>query len=106
KVDIEKIESIKIEQKTLGEKAVVLENNIATVQQQTGQIQARLDSALKLQSEVDAKKANIDSLRLVYNLRKQVEKSLGKQGIQAIIIENSLSFFEVTSRSFLKRFTG
>jgi exonuclease SbcC len=58
-----------------------------------------------LNVEIVEKEERIKKLRELLNTQKLVEKSLGKEGIQAVIIENSIDYFENTARMYLRRFT-
>lgn len=70
-----------------------------------GQFENRIKVSVSLEQEISEKEMALLRLKEIENTQKLVEKSLGKEGVQAVILENSIDYFESTARSYLKRFT-
>lgn len=105
-VDSQNAGSVQAEATRITAEISDIDKSISFSQKNYGEFQNRFNTSVKLSAEISAKKILIDQLSKKLNVAKQVEKSLGKQGIQAIILENSLNYFESTARSYLKRFTN
>lgn len=105
KQDSENSEKLKNSRKAAVDELERLGRRILSLQKQLGEFHSRLAVCEKMRKEIFEKKEKSDQLHLFYNIKKQVEKSFGKSGIQALILENSITCFESTTRSYLKRFT-
>lgn len=104
--DLKDIDSVKTQHDKLLIELKAIENSILSSQKSLGELQQRLQSSLKLAKEVEKRRVDIDALTKKLNIQINVWKALGKQGVQALVLENSMAHFESSTRMYLKRFNG
>lgn len=73
---------------------------------QAGQLQQRLTQLESLQTQYEEQKQQLQTLQRQYRIHQELALAFGKNGIQALMIENILPQLEAQTNHILSRLTG